>query len=126
MGSLVNEVTLTGVIKNSFELVGTIQSTHFLCGVINPTSQLTGAITNGRIGNLSGTLQSNGTISGKIAISGNEETYNGNYIVTPHTYSQSLPTKNKLMKDDVSVLAIPYYETSNLSGKTVYIGGENG
>ena len=29
-------------------------------------------------------------------------------------------------KKDLTVLAIPYYETSNLTGKTVYIGGNYG
>ena len=35
-----------------------------------------------------------------------------------------MKTKNKKMEDNVTVLAIPYFETSNLTGKTVYIGGE--
>lgn len=51
--------------------------------------------------------------------------YNGEYVVTPAPYnSQTLETKAKLMTDDVTVLAIPYYETSNVSGITIYIGGE--
>ena len=100
MNSLINGVTLTGIINNSSELVGTIQSTHFLRGTINSVPTITGAI------------------------GGPEETYKGSYIVTPKVYPQSLPTKNKIMKSDVSILEIPYYETSNLSGKTVYIGGE--
>lgn len=124
MNSLINGVTLTGVINSSSELVGTIQSTHFLCGTINSTPTITGTISGGRVGNLQGVIQSNGTITGKIAIRGVEETYNESYVVTPKVYPQSLHTKNKLMKADVSVLEIPYYETSNLSGKTVYIGGE--
>lgn len=53
------------------------------------------------------------------------ETYDGEYIVTPMPYeSQTLETNNKLMLDDVTVNAIPYYETSNISGITIYIGGE--
>ena len=51
--------------------------------------------------------------------------YDGDYIVTPIPYnSQTLETKDKRMLEDVTVLAIPYYETSNTSGLTVYIGGE--
>ena len=124
MNSLINGVTLTGVINSSSELVGTIQSTHFLCGTINSTPTITGTISDGRVGNLQGIIQSNGTIVGKIAIEGVEETYKGTYEVTPKVHPQSLPTKNKVMKEDVSILEIPYYETSNLFGKTVYIGGE--
>ena len=124
MNSLINGVTLIGTINNSSELVGTIQSTHFLCGTINSTPTITGTISGGRVGNLQGVIQSNGTITGRIAIGGVEETYNGSYEVTPKVYPQSLHTKNKVMKENISILEIPYYETSNLSGKTVYIGGE--
>lgn len=65
-------------------------------------------------------------LKGFINISkGNIETYDGEYVVTPVPHdSQTLETKDKLMADDVTVLAIPYYETSNVSGITVYIGGE--
>ena len=124
MGSLINGVTLTGIINSPSKLVGTIQSTNFLRGTINLMPTITGTISGGRIGNLQGVIQSSGTIVGSITIGGIEETYEGSYTVTPKTYPQSLQTKNKLMKSDVSILEIPYYETSNLSGKTVYIGGE--
>ena len=70
MNSLINGVTLTGVINSSSELVGTIQSTHFLCGTINSMPTITGTISGGRVGNLQGVIQSNGTITGKIAIGG--------------------------------------------------------
>lgn len=51
--------------------------------------------------------------------------YDGEYIVTPKPFiEQTLKTKDKLMINDVTVLEIPYYETSNISGITIYIGGE--
>lgn len=49
--------------------------------------------------------------------------YEGDYEITPTVYSQNMPTKNKTMYDDVTVLEIPYYETSNeYGGYTVIIG----
>ena len=50
--------------------------------------------------------------------------YTGEYVVTPHTKNEKiLDTSQKIMTDDVRVLKIPYFETSNLSdGYTVYIG----
>lgn len=51
------------------------------------------------------------------------EEYSGSYEVIPKTEAQILATTDKLMRDDVIVYAIPYYETSNVSGTTVYIGG---
>ena len=49
--------------------------------------------------------------------------YDGDYVVTPDTEDDIyLYTNDKLMKNDVTVKKIPYYETSNVSGYTVYIG----
>ena len=124
MNSLINEVTLTGTITNTSELVGSIQSAHFLYGTINSIPNLSGSISNGRVGNLIGKLQLQDTITGVIAASGGEPEYIGSYTVTPKVHAQFLNTKDKIMRDNVSILEIPYYETSNLTGKTVYIGGE--
>ena len=48
--------------------------------------------------------------------------YGGSYQVMPKTSAQTLETKDKKMKDNVSVLAIPYFEVSNTDGTTVIIG----
>ena len=50
--------------------------------------------------------------------------YDGDYVVVPMAWEQqSLPTSMKLLTQDVTVLEIPYYETTNLSGGyTVNIG----
>lgn len=44
------------------------------------------------------------------------EEYDGDYIVTPSGEIQILETNQKKLLDDVTVLAIPYSETSNLAG----------
>jgi len=67
------------------------------------------------------------SLKGRIRISKSEpvEPYTGEYTITPAPFnSQTLETAGKRMSDDVTVLAIPYFETSNISGTTVYIGGE--
>lgn len=51
------------------------------------------------------------------------ETYEGDYTVIPKTTEQELYTKNKMMKDNVTVQKIPYHEISNKTGTTVVIGG---
>ena len=52
-------------------------------------------------------------------------TYEGDYEVTPTADGQTLSTAQKLMEGDVTVKAIPYYETSNESGgNTLYIASE--
>ena len=50
--------------------------------------------------------------------------YEGVYEVTPLAdFEVVLPTTGLVMEGDVTVNKIPYYETSNTSGITVYIGG---
>lgn len=50
--------------------------------------------------------------------------YDGDYSVIPKIQSQTLETREKIMKDDLEVKAIPYFETSNDSGTTIYIAKE--
>lgn len=53
------------------------------------------------------------------------EPYEGEYQVTPKVSEQILPTKQRVMLDNLTVLSIPYFETSNNSGgNTVYIAKE--
>ena len=44
------------------------------------------------------------------------EPYAGPYDVVPKTEGQTLETADKLMVQDVTVQAIPFYKTSNQSG----------
>lgn len=53
------------------------------------------------------------------------EPYDGPYDVTPKVTAQTLPTAKKLMREDVSVRAIPYFDVSNpAGGNTIYIAKE--
>jgi hypothetical protein len=55
----------------------------------------------------------------------NAEYYKGNYIVTPNIDEQTMDTNGKMMSDDVTIKAIPFFNVSNnAGGKTVYIGRE--
>lgn len=50
------------------------------------------------------------------------DAYDGAYTVTPNAADQQLETRDKLMRDDITVLAIPYREVGNASGTTIIIG----
>lgn len=53
------------------------------------------------------------------------ERYTGNYEITPKVdETQTLQTRNKVMSDDVTIFQIPFFQTSNLYGDTIYIGSE--
>lgn len=77
-------------------------------------------------GQIGGTVSSEHSISGRInyRACGQTEIYDGDYEVIPKVTAQELETREKLMADDVLVHAIPYFETSNQSGTTVYIANE--
>ena len=52
------------------------------------------------------------------------EYYEGEYEATPMVTEQTLDTSEKLMTEDFTIKAIPYFEVSNLAGgSTVTIGG---
>jgi hypothetical protein len=51
------------------------------------------------------------------------EQYEGDYAIIPKVSEQKMQTKNKMMKDNVTIERIPFYEFSNDSGTTVVIGG---
>lgn len=51
--------------------------------------------------------------------------YDGSYTVTPRSTAQILPTADKIMRNDLTVFKIPYWEVGNLNGTTVYIGESN-
>jgi hypothetical protein len=55
-----------------------------------------------------------------------DETYDGEYNVTPKVDSQTLNTKEKFMYDNLIVNGIPIFNVSNIGGgDTVYIGEES-
>lgn len=52
------------------------------------------------------------------------EKYSGPYEATPTKAAQIMPTKDKLLKEDFTVKAIPFFEVTNAAnGKTITIGG---
>ena len=76
---------------------------------------------------ITGILSVRETIKGSVTIPKgfNQEPYEGPYEVMPSTRDDVvLETKKKRMTDDVTVFKIPYFETSNESGYTVYIASE--
>ena len=55
----------------------------------------------------------------------NNDTYKGDYVVIPRAdEAVVLETKDKTMEDDVTVTAVPYFETHSDTGITVYIASE--
>lgn len=118
-GQVQKQETISGVVgENTQHQIGVVHIKENIKGIIQQTNVLNGVITNSD--------HIEGTINYHTEGGGSEvPSYDGAYTVTPKTYEQSLATRNKLMRADVTIKEIPYYETSNISGKTVYIGGDN-
>ena len=56
---------------------------------------------------------------------GAEAVYAGSYDVTPKIGEQTLATKKKYMKENITIQKIPFYDVSNSAGgSTVYIAEE--
>lgn len=85
---------------------------------------------------LSGTISAEDTLHGKlsgdvglkgsICVTKEYDAYTGAYTVTPKAFdSQILETANKVLKENVTVSEVPYWETRNESnGTTAYIAKE--
>ena len=97
-------------------MIGAIEIQGALIGRLSRRQSLTGALSR-RGAMLTGIM----TIPQVM----DAETYDGAYEVTPKAFDETvLETERKLMRHDVTVREIPYYETSNLSGGyTAIIGG---
>lgn len=64
-------------------------------------------------------------IFGEVVHKSGFDEYDGEYVITPDSHENIvLETSNKLLNDDITVLKIPTFETSNESGTTLYIGKE--
>ena len=80
-----------------------------------------------QIGKIKGVIHSKlilkGTISKPTFIGGEE--YKGSYEVTPKVEAQTIPTKDKVLIEDMTIKAIPIFKVSNTTGgNTVFIGNE--
>lgn len=96
---------MTGVINSQTRVAGMIESqTKIIEGKIIANVELTATV-----------CQSSGSEA---------PAYTDDYEITPTSREQILQTKDKFLKQDIVVKSIPYFETSNEEGTTVYIGVE--
>nr|DAD58049.1 MAG TPA: hypothetical protein [Caudoviricetes sp.] len=102
---------IEGVIAKEGVLSGKIRFDQSLSGKINPENLLAGRINADEV------------LSGKMMRPVGYKEYLDEYRVIPKVSSQTLPTSDRHLSQDVVVDPIPYYEVSNQNGKTIIIGG---
>jgi len=124
IGNIESNITLNGTINPVLSLNGKVNNNLSLKGEISNREALKGKISSGL--SVLGTIISNNTLNGSITIGGSASLpdYSGSYEITPKVDSQTMATQNKIMRRNVNIKGIPYFETSNLYGNTVYIGSE--
>lgn len=124
---------LTGKLEVINLIKGSLTPTEMnLVGVLSVSNNiLTGTLTSAALPVLTGQLVSiennNSFLSGNITIPPEVPVpnYQGEYIITPKPFNDKvLQTNGFKMKNDLIILKIPYYQTSNETGYTIYIGGE--
>lgn len=101
-----------------------IEPETILVGSLKEDASLSGSIIFD--GTLSGSIESLYTLLGSVSMPETFEKFSGDYRVIPAIESKVVPTKDKLMEDDVIVEQIPYYEVSNpQGGSTIVIGDDS-
>lgn len=76
-------------------------------------------------GELKGRINNNNSMTAIIDIESiSRPNYDGDYTIIPSINEQTLETKNKVMTDNLNIKQIPYFQTSNQYGDTIYIGKE--
>lgn len=94
-------------------------------GSLSSVIDMTGTLSN-TSNNVSGKISGNSILSGNLNMAAGPsfDVYDGSYEITPDTDNNIvLDSKLKFLHYDVVIKQIPYYETSNQTGTTVYIGG---
>lgn len=95
---------------------GKIDQAGSITGNLNPSQQIKG--------NLNQSQQVKGKIQFPHIIP--PDVYDGETVIVPSSFSdKELETRGKMVKTDIVVKQIPYYETANETGKTIYIGNED-
>ena len=113
---------INGTLGDDKDVVGVIGSDSKTIGVIAPLEEISATLKSD--GGLSGDLEGTSTMQGDVLIGNciDAPPYRGDYIITPKVDEQIMATRQKVMFDDVTIKAIPYYETANVYGTTIYIG----
>lgn len=123
-GTLEQEIKLNGKIETSLNIKGIISGLKLKGKLINDSINIKGKLETNS--NIKGLINSANHLEGKIIAGGTAvyPDYEGTYDVIPKTESQTLNTQNKILREDMLIESIPYFETSNQYGNTIYIGSE--
>ena len=117
---------INGSLTACGQLVGNLVAANVIVAEIGDLGhQMSGELS--AVGQISCTLGSAPLVTAELTLPKGKASpaYQGEYVVIPKAETETiLQTTGFKMLDDVTVRKIPYYETSNPSGTTVYIANE--
>ena len=125
MSEIMSVANITATLNEQDVLSGALVDSRGISGSLSVSSIVSGSISSPETlsANLSGMEVLLADITLPRQVGG--DPYQGDYVVTPKANSQTvLETRGKTMSENVTVVEIPYFETSNISGNTVYIANE--
>lgn len=104
------------------------QQIDALVGNIVTKKNIEGSIHISKKQDLNGDISSKNSIEGRVNVGGviekTPDYYEGSYEIKPTNDEQILPTKDKTMKEDLTVDPVSFIEVGNTAGgTTVIIGG---
>lgn len=119
---LTNSISIKATISNGSIIKASILNGNNLTGILRIDNNMAGVLSDTQ--SLKGVIKENTNIVYETNLdnSSSYPSYDGSYDIIPRVDEQTLETKNKVLRDDVLVESIPYYQTSNPYGNTVYIG----
>ena len=107
----------------SAEIIATIKPVASISGKIQNQASISGSV-NG-ISKISGEVNPQKQVDASVSLFGDKESvrYSGDHEFTADTDEDySVDTKFKMMSSNIVIKKVPYFETSNPSGTTIYIG----
>lgn len=115
-GVVADNQKVSGVVEQQRSINGVISSENQIYSVVEPPKTLAGTVS--KPDDISGAVQSENKISGVIIESGSStDPYEGAYEATSlANEEQTLETRGKKMKQDVTIHKIPYTEVENIGG----------
>ena len=87
------------------------------------SGNIIGSVSQVKSGCVGGRICASNSISGFVAKPVGYVDYTGEYEITPKTTAQTLPTADKRLTEDITVLEIPFYEVSNAAGGNTFCVG---
>lgn len=124
IGTVGNGSSIQGNLLDQGGLIGSVDSGSSIYGELQTQGEFVGIINSGS--SIQGELETLGLLIGEVGFPDCDypDAYDGEYEATPKSYEQYLATGDKYVANDITIRKIPYYETSNESGTTVYIAGD--